>query len=98
MAAEHTWLILTYHDVVTSGGSAYSTTSAQLDEQLSAIQSQGLAVVTVQEALSELPQLQSDSPKSGASLATSRRGCVMHLRRRAHDTLKLRTVAQACQQ
>jgi peptidoglycan/xylan/chitin deacetylase (PgdA/CDA1 family) len=62
-AAERSWLILTYHDVVSSGGSQYSTTSARLDEQISAIQSQGLSVVTVNQALSELlPQLQSAAP------------------------------------
>jgi peptidoglycan/xylan/chitin deacetylase (PgdA/CDA1 family) len=62
-AAERSWLILTYHDVVSSGGSQYSTTTARLDEQISALQNQSLAIVTVQQALSELlPQLQSSAP------------------------------------
>jgi peptidoglycan/xylan/chitin deacetylase (PgdA/CDA1 family) len=59
-ATDRSWLILTYHDIVTSGGSVYSTTPALLDQQIAAIQSQGLPIVTVRDAFAELlPQLQS---------------------------------------
>lgn len=60
VADEHTWLILVYHDVVSDSvvGTQYSAKTADLDAQITAVQNRGLAIVTVQDALTELtPQL-----------------------------------------
>lgn len=60
-AADRSWLILVYHDVVSdpSQGTAYSTTPALLDAQLAALQAHDLPVLTIQKALDEvLPQVQ----------------------------------------
>ena len=55
--ANKTWLILLYHQVDNNGGE-YSTTPADFDLHISAIQSSGIKTATVSQALGELtPQL-----------------------------------------
>ena len=55
--AQNSWLILVYHNIV-SNPDTYDTTPAKLTQHLQAIQNSGLAVRTVQEALTEIvPQL-----------------------------------------
>jgi peptidoglycan/xylan/chitin deacetylase (PgdA/CDA1 family) len=56
--ADRSWLIIVYHDVVTSGGSDYSATPAALDAHLTALDSAGVVPLTVDQALQVLrPQL-----------------------------------------
>jgi peptidoglycan/xylan/chitin deacetylase (PgdA/CDA1 family) len=56
-ATTHTWLILVYHQIDTSGED-FSATPTQLSAELQAIKTSGLPVVTVRQALSEVsPQL-----------------------------------------
>jgi peptidoglycan/xylan/chitin deacetylase (PgdA/CDA1 family) len=60
-AADRSWLILVYHDVVmdVAQGTSYSTTPTLLDAQLAALEAHGLPVLTIQKALDELlPQVQ----------------------------------------
>jgi len=58
--AENTWLVLVYHGVDTpaADSSFWTITPDQLRSHLTAIQTAGLPVVTVQQALDEIePQL-----------------------------------------
>jgi peptidoglycan/xylan/chitin deacetylase (PgdA/CDA1 family) len=58
--ATNTWLILVYHSVNPDAATAgqYNVTPTQLNEQLAAIKSSGISVVTMAQALAELtPQL-----------------------------------------
>lgn len=61
--ATNTWLVLTYHSVSPNttnppSGVQYNITPSQLESQLAAIRSSGIAVKTMQQALAEIkPQL-----------------------------------------
>lgn len=60
--AQHTWLILVYHEVgntpIDPTDGDYLTKTADLDAELGYIKSSGISVQTMQQALSELvPQL-----------------------------------------
>jgi peptidoglycan/xylan/chitin deacetylase (PgdA/CDA1 family) len=57
-ASDRSWLIVVYHDVVASGGDEYSSTPADLDAEISAIQARQLTFMTMAQALAELrPQV-----------------------------------------
>lgn len=57
-AADRSWLILVYHDVVDPPSTIYGTTPAALDAHLTVLSQHDLPIVTVQQALTEiLPQL-----------------------------------------
>jgi peptidoglycan/xylan/chitin deacetylase (PgdA/CDA1 family) len=59
-AADHSWLIIVYHDVVTdlAAGTIYSTTPASVAAHLTSFETHGLEIETVQQAIDEiLPQL-----------------------------------------
>lgn len=53
-ARDRSYLIIVYHDVVEPAGSEFSTTPANLDAQLTAIQASGLPISTVSDAVDEL--------------------------------------------
>jgi peptidoglycan/xylan/chitin deacetylase (PgdA/CDA1 family) len=57
--ATNTWLVLVYHQVTTDPNAGdYNTTPADLDAQFNAIQTSGISVETVAQALAEIkPQL-----------------------------------------
>jgi hypothetical protein len=55
--AADAWLILLYHNIITSPDT-YDTTPTELSQHLDAAQAAGIAVVTVADALAEVvPQL-----------------------------------------
>ncbi len=53
--ASNSWLVLVYHEVnSTSGGSSYSTTTANFDAQMSVINNSGITVKTTNQAIDEI--------------------------------------------
>lgn len=80
-AADHTWLVLVWHDVDETGD-FYATPAAQLTAQLAQITASGARVLPVREALAVLtPQV----PKSAAAVK-ARKKARMTARSRRHPT------------